>query len=101
MAYGIGQQLDDAGKLSIKELVQLQSVDPSLIYTLALQEKQKLQAAASNQEALGMQTIPSTITSQMEGRMPGVQQAAARTAPRPQMAQGISANPAQNMPQLI
>eukprot|EP00729_Bicosta_minor_P001705 gene1705-5901_t len=97
MAYGIGQQLDDAGKLSIKELVQLQSVDPSLIYTLALQEKQKLQAAASNQEALGMQTIPSTITSQMEGRMPGVQQAAARTAPRPQMAQGISANPAQNM----
>ena len=44
MAYGIGQQLDDASKLSIKELVQLQSMDPSLIYTLALQEKQKLQA---------------------------------------------------------
>jgi hypothetical protein len=97
MAYGIGQQLDDASKLSIKELVQLQSVDPSLIYTLALQEKQKLQAAANNQEALGMQTPESTITNQMEGRMPGVQMAAARTAPRPQMARGISANPTPNM----
>ncbi|MDC3229600.1 hypothetical protein OAU05_00610 [bacterium] len=97
MAYGIGQQLDDASKLSIKELVQLQSVDPSLIYTLALQEKQKLQAAANNQEALGMQTPQSTITNQMEGRMPGVQMAAARTAPRPQMARGIAAAPAQNM----
>ena len=97
MAYGIGQQLDDASKLSIKELVQLQSMDPSLIYTLALQEKQKLQAAANNQEALGMQTPQSTITNQMEGRMPGVQMAAARTAPRPQMARGIAAAPAQNM----
>ena len=97
MAYGIGQQLEDASKLSIKELVQLQSMDPSLIYTLALQEKQKLQAAANNQEALGMQTPESTITNQMEGRMPGVQMAAARTAPRPQMAQGIAAAPAQNM----
>ena len=97
MAYGIGQQLDDASKLSIKELVQLQSVDPSLIYTLALQEKQKLQAAANNQEALSMQTPQSTITNQMEGRMPGVQMAAARTAPRPQMARGIAAAPAQNM----
>ena len=87
MVYGIGQQLDDASKLSIKELVQLQSMDPSLIYTLALQEKQKLQAAASNQEALRMQTPESTITKQMEGRMPGVQMAAARTTPRPQMAQ--------------
>jgi len=46
MAYGIGQQLDEASKLSIAELVKLQSVDPSLIYTLALQEKQKLEAAA-------------------------------------------------------
>ena len=97
MAYGIGQQLDDASKLSIKELVQLQSMDPSLIYTLALQEKQKLQAAANNQEALGMQTPQSTITNQMEGRMPGVQMAAARTIPRPQMPQGIAAAPAQNM----
>ena len=87
MVYGIGQQLDDASKLSIKELVQLQSMDPSLIYTLALQEKQKLQAAASNQEALRMQTPESTITKQMEGRMPGVQMAAARTTPRPQMDQ--------------
>jgi len=111
MVYGIGQQLDDASKLSIKELVQLQSMDPSLIYTLALQEKQKLQAAASNQEALRMQTPESTITKQMEGRMPGVQMAAARTTPRPQMDQaqprpmvqaqpqtrGIAAVPAPNM----
>lgn len=97
MVYGIGQQLDDASKLSIKELVQLQSMDPSLIYTLALQEKQKLQAAASNQEALSMQTPEATITKQMEGRMPGVQMAAARTTPRPQMAQGIAAAPAPNM----
>ena len=97
MAYGIGQQLDDASKLSIKELVQLQSMDPSLIYTLALQEKQKLESAANNQEALGMQTPESTITNQMEGRMPGVQMAAQRSMPQPQMAQGISANRAQNM----
>jgi len=99
MVYGIGQQLDDASKLSIKELVQLQSMDPSLIYTLALQEKQKLQAAASNQEALRMQTPESTITKQMEGRMPGVQMAAARTTPRPQMAQAQPRPMAQAQPQ--
>lgn len=97
MAYGIGQQLDDASKLSIKELVQLQSMDPSLIYTLALQEKQKLQAAANNQEALGMQTPESTITNQMEGRMPGVQMAAQRSMPQPQMSQGIAGVPSPNM----
>ena len=103
MNYGIGQQVDDASKLSIEELMRLQSMDPSFVYTLALQEKQNQQAAASNQAALNMQTPPNTIKDQMEQdlasrRAPGLQIAGQRSIPQPsQMAQGISNVPAPNM----
>ena len=103
MNYGIGQQVDDASKLSIEELMRLQSMDPSFVYALALQEKQNQQAAASNQAALNMQTPSSTLTGQMEQdlaskRAPGIQMAGQRSIPQPpQMAQGISNVPAPNM----
>ena len=116
MAYGISNQLqqaEEASKLSIEELMRLQSMDPSFVYTIALQEKQKQEAAAANQAALGAQTDTSTITSQMEQdlasrRAPGVQIAGGRSMPQPQgmpqgmpqaqpQARGIASAPAPNM----
>jgi hypothetical protein len=108
MAYGISNQLqqaEEASKLSIEELMRLQSMDPSFVYTIALQEKQKQEAAAANQAALGAQTDPSTITSQMEQdlasrRAPGVQIAAGRSMPQPQgMPQGMPQAQPRPMPQ--
>ena len=102
MAYGIGQQLDQLKGLSIQELMQRQSVDPQLVYALALQEKQKMEAAKERQAAMGMETSQGTEVEKMEAdlasrRAPGVQMAAQRSMPQPQMAQGISANPTPNM----
>lgn len=99
---GIGQQLDQLKGLSIQELMQRQSVDPQLVYALALQEKQKMEAAKERQAAMGMETSTSTEVEKMEAdlasrRAPGVQMAAQRSMPQPQMAQGISANPTPNM----
>jgi soluble lytic murein transglycosylase-like protein len=116
MAYGISNQLqqaEEASKLSIEELMRLQSMDPSFVYTIALQEKQKQEAAAANQAALGTETDPNTLMSQMEQdlasrRAPGVQIAAGRSMPQPQgmpqgmpqaqpQARGIASAPAPNM----
>lgn len=99
---GIGQQLDQLKGLSIQELMQRQSVDPQLVYALALQEKQKMEAAKERQAAMGMETSQGTEVEKMEAdlasrRAPGVQMAAQRSMPQPQMAQGISANPTPNM----
>ena len=99
---GIGQQLDQLKGLSIQELMQRQSVDPQLVYALALQEKQKMEAAKERQAAMGMETSQGTEIEKMEAdlasrRAPGVQMAAQRSMPQPQMAQGISANPTPNM----
>jgi hypothetical protein len=116
MAYGISNQLqqaEEASKLSIEELMRLQSMDPSFVYTIALQEKQKQEAAAANQAALGAQTDPNTLMGQMEQdlasrRAPGVQIAGGRSMPQPQgmpqgmpqaqpQARGIASAPAPNM----
>jgi hypothetical protein len=102
MAYGIGQQLDQLKGLSIQELMQRQSVDPQLVYALALQEKQKIEAAKERQAAMGMEVPQGTEVEKMEAdlasrRAPGIQMAAQRSMPQPQMAQGISANPTPNM----
>jgi hypothetical protein len=99
---GIGQQLDQLKGLSIQELMQRQSVDPQLVYALALQEKQKMEAAKERQAAMSMETSQGTEIEKMEAdlasrRAPGVQMAAQRSMPQPQMAQGISANPTPNM----
>jgi hypothetical protein len=99
---GIGQQLDQLKGLSIQELMQRQSVDPQLVYALALQEKQKMEAAKERQAAMGMEVPQGTEVEKMEAdlasrRAPGIQMAAQRSMPQPQMAQGISANPTPNM----
>ena len=116
MAYGISNQLqqaEEASKLSIEELMRLQSMDPSFVYTIALQEKQKQEAAAANQEALSAETDPNTLMGQMEQdlasrRAPGVQIAGGRSMPQPQgmpqgmpqaqpQVRGIASAPAPNM----
>ena len=99
---GIGQQLDQLKGLSIQELMQRQSVDPQLVYALALQEKQKMEAAKERQAAMGMETSQGTEIEKMEAdlasrRAPGVQIAAQRSMPQPQMSQGIVGVPAPNM----
>ena len=108
MAYGISNQLqqaEEASKLSIEELMRLQSMDPSFVYTIALQEKQKQEAAAANQEALSAETDPNTLMGQMEQdlasrRAPGVQIAAGRSMPQPQgMPQGMPQAQPRPMPQ--
>jgi soluble lytic murein transglycosylase-like protein len=108
MAYGISNQLqqaEEASKLSIEELMRLQSMDPSFVYTIALQEKQKQEAAAANQAALGTETDPNTLMSQMEQdlasrRAPGVQIAGGRSMPQPQgMPQGMPQAQPRPMPQ--
>ena len=108
MAYGISNQLqqaEEASKLSIEELMRLQSMDPSFVYTIALQEKQKQEAAAANQEALSAETDPNTLMGQMEQdlasrRAPGVQIAGGRSMPQPQgMPQGMPQAQPRPMPQ--
>jgi hypothetical protein len=108
MAYGISNQLqqaEEASKLSIEELMRLQSMDPSFVYTIALQEKQKQEAAAANQKALSAETDPNTLMGQMEQdlasrRAPGVQIAAGRSMPQPQgMPQGMPQAQPRPMPQ--
>jgi hypothetical protein len=99
---GIGQQLDQLKGLSIQELMQRQSVDPQLVYALALQEKQKMEAAKERQAAMGMETSQGTEVEKMEAdlasrRAPGVQMAAQRSMPQPQMSQGIAGVPSPNM----
>ena len=99
---GIGQQLDQLKGLSIQELMQRQSVDPQLVYALALQEKQKMEAAKERQAAMGMETSQGTEIERMEAdlasrRAPGVQMAAQRSMPQPQMSQGIAGVPSPNM----
>lgn len=99
---GIGQQLDQLKGLSIQELMQRQSVDPQLVYALALQEKQKMEAAKERQAAMGMETSQGTEIEKMEAdlasrRAPGVQIAAQRSMPQPQMSQGIAGVPSPNM----
>lgn len=104
---GIGQQLDQLKGLSIQELMQRQSVDPQLVYALALQEKQKMEAAKERQAAMGMQAPQGTEIEKMEAdlasrRAPGVQMAAQRSMPQPQMpqpqmSQGIAGVPSPNM----
>ena len=115
MAYGIAQELDQLKGLSIQELMQRQSVDPQLVYAIALQEKQKMEAAKERQAAMGMQPPEGTVVNQMEQNLaqrmaPGVQMQGQRSmrarqpqmaqgmpAPQPQQARGISAVPAPNM----
>jgi hypothetical protein len=104
MAYGIAQEIDQLKDLSIQELMRRQSVDPQLVYAIALQEKQKMEAAKERQAAMGMQPPEGTVVGQMEQDLasrvaPGVQMQGQRSmpAPQPQMARGISAAPAPNM----
>ena len=119
MAYagGIGQEIDQLKDLSVQELVRRQKLDPSLIYTIALQEKEKMNAAGARQGVLDEPKPEGTVTSQMEQELaqqtmpqspvnrlaPGVMQQGQRSMQqpqpqqRPQMAQGISGAPANNM----
>ena len=120
MAYagGIGQEIDQLKDLSVQELVRRQNLDPSLIYTIALQEKEKMNAAGARQGVLDEPKPEGTVTSQMEQNLasrlaPGIMQQGQRSmqqpqpqpqpqqrpqmARGPQMAQGISGVPANNM----
>jgi hypothetical protein len=67
-----------------------------------LQEKQKMEAAKERQAAMGMEVPQGTEVEKMEAdlasrRAPGVQMAAQRSMPQPQMAQGIAGVPSPNM----
>ena len=120
MAYagGIGQEIDQLKDLSVQELVRRQNLDPSLIYTIALQERQKMDAAGARQGVLDEPKAEGTVTSRMEQELaqqtmpqapvnrvaPGIQQQGQRSMQQqgPQMAQGpqmggISGVPANNM----
>jgi len=68
MAYagGIGQEIDQLKDLSVQELVRRQNLDPSLIYTIALQERQKMDAAGARQGVLDESVTDNTVTSQLE-----------------------------------
>jgi len=106
MAYagGIGQEIDQLKDLSVQELVRRQKLDPSLIYTIALQERQKMDAAGARQGVLDEPKPQGTVTGRMEQELaqqtmpqsplnrmaPGVMQQGQRSMqPRgPQMAQG-------------
>ena len=112
MAYagGIGQEIDQLKDLSVQELVRRQNLDPSLIYTIALQEKEKMNAAGARQGVLDEPRPEGTTTSQMEQNLaqqtmpqspvdrvaPGVMQQGQRSM-QPQGPQGISGVPANNM----
>jgi soluble lytic murein transglycosylase-like protein len=121
MAYagGIGQEIDQLKDLSVQELVRRQKLDPSLIYTIALQERQKMDAAGARQGVLGEPKPQGTVTGRMEQELaqqtmpqsplnrvaPGVMQQGQRSmqprgpqmAQGPQTARGISGVPATNM----
>ena len=121
MAYagGIGQEIDQLKDLSVQELVRRQKLDPSLIYTIALQERQKMDAAGARQGVLDEPKPQGTTTSQLEQEIaqqtmpqspvnrvaPGVMQQGQRSmqprgpqmAQGPQIARGISGVPATNM----
>ena len=121
MAYagGIGQEIDQLKDLSVQELVRRQNLDPSLIYTIALQERQKMDAAGARQGVLDEPKPQGTVTGRMEQELaqqtmpqsplnrvaPGVMQQGQRSmqprgpqmAQGPQMARGISGVPANNM----
>ena len=121
MAYagGIGQEIDQLKDLSVQELVRRQKLDPSLIYTIALQERQKMDAAGARQGVLDEPKPQGTVTGRMEQELaqqtmpqsplnrvaPGVMQQGQRSmqpqgpqmAQGPQTARGISGVPATNM----
>ena len=121
MAYagGIGQEIDQLKDLSVQELVRRQNLDPSLIYTIALQERQKMDAAGARQGVLDEPKPQGTVTGRMEQELaqqtmpqsplnrvaPGVMQQGQRSmqprgpqmAQGPQTARGISGVPANNM----
>ena len=121
MAYagGIGQEIDQLKDLTIEELVRRQKLDPSLIYTIALQERQKMDAAGARQGVLDEPKPQGTVTGRMEQELaqqtmpqspvdrvaPGVMQQGQRSmqprgpqmAQGPQTARGISGVPANNM----
>jgi soluble lytic murein transglycosylase-like protein len=114
MAYagGIGQEIDQLKDLSVQELVRRQNLDPSLIYTIALQERQKMDAAGARQGVLDEPKPEGTVTSRMEQELaqqtmpqapvnrvaPGIMQQGQRSMQQqgPQMG-GISGVPANNM----
>ena len=112
MAYagGIGQEIDQLKDLSVQELVRRQNLDPSLIYTIALQERQKMDAAGARQGVLDEPKPEGTVTSRMEQELaqqtmpqapvnrvaPGIQQQGQRSMQQ-QGPQGISGVPANNM----
>jgi len=67
MAYGISQEVDQLQGLSIQELMRKHSVDPKLVYAIALQEKTKMEDAKNRQSAMAQQPPqPADLVGQME-----------------------------------
>ena len=107
MAYGISQEVDQLQGLSIQELMRKHSVDPKLVYAIALQEKTKMEDAKNRQSAMAQQPPqPADLVGQMEvglARAPQTQMS--MSPPQGQMqppqgsqaGAGIASLPAANM----
>jgi hypothetical protein len=107
MAYGISQEVDQLQGLSIQELMRRHSVDPKLVYAIALQEKTKMEDAKNRQGAMAQQPPqPADLVGQMEvslARPPQMQmpmsppQGQMPPPQGPQAGAGIASLPAANM----
>lgn len=105
MAYGISQEVDQLQGLSIQELMRRHSVDPKLVYAIALQEKTKMEDAKNRQGAMAQQSPqPADLVGQMEvglARAPQMPmqppQGQMQPPQGPQAGGGIASLPAANM----
>jgi hypothetical protein len=105
MAYGISQEVDQLQGLSIQELMRKHSVDPKLVYAIALQEKTKMEDAKNRQSAMAQQPPqPADLVGQMEvglarpPQMPMQPPQGQMQPPQgPQAGAGIASLPAANM----
>mgnify|MGYP003650526131 CR=1 FL=1 len=100
MSYGIAQELDQLQGLSIQELMRRHSVDPKLVYAIALQEKTKMEEAKTRQGAMAQQPPqPADLVGQMEGGLARLQQERMQAPPQMQPPQGQQMAMGQPRPQ--
>ena len=114
MAYGIGQEIDNLKSIGAARLTKSQAENPDLFTALALQQLTSEQAAAGRQQSMNPQPalpqgnlmqqmgaeLSQTLPQPMVNRLaPGIQQQGQRSmqSQGPQMSQGISGVPANNM----
>ena len=120
MAYGIGQEIDNLKSIGAARLTKSQAENPDLFTALALQQLTSEQAAAGRQQSMNPQPalpqgnlmqqmgakLSQTLPQPMVNRLaPGVMQQGQRSMQQPQpqpqqgpqMSQGISGVPANNM----